>query len=307
MILVWGSEGDAPVRDILDELRSRGAGLLHVDRARLAEAQFDVKVDPGLSGWLTIAGTRVAVEDIEAIYLRPEPEGRRTRGLATACLLAIASLADAIVVNRPMAGRSNLSKPYQLSLIAEAGLSVPPTLVTSDPGAARAFLQAHERVIYKSISGIRSIVSMLDGDDGDRLDAIGTGPVQFQRWIAGTDVRVHIVGDRCFATTIHSEATDYRYPAQTQDLEVGTCELDEGIAEKLVRLAAGMDLLVAGIDLRRTPDGEWFCLEVNPSPGFTFYEDATGQPITAAIADLLEGRAPLAPRDRAPRLWLAQS
>ncbi len=48
-----------------------------------------------------------------------------------------------------------------------------------------------------------------------------------------------------------------------------------------------MGLLVAGIDLRLTPDDEWYCFEVNPSPGFTFYEDAGGQPIAAAIAGLL--------------------
>ena len=48
-----------------------------------------------------------------------------------------------------------------------------------------------------------------------------------------------------------------------------------------------MGLFVAGIDLRRTPSGEWCCFEVNPSPAFTFYQESTGQPIAAAIASLL--------------------
>jgi len=48
-----------------------------------------------------------------------------------------------------------------------------------------------------------------------------------------------------------------------------------------------MSLAVAGIDLRRTPDGQWFCFEVNPSPGFIYYEQATGQPMAEAIARLL--------------------
>jgi D-alanine-D-alanine ligase-like ATP-grasp enzyme len=67
-------------------------------------------------------------------------------------------------------------------------------------------------------------------------------------------------------------------------------DIDGELGERLVRLAASMGLLVAGIDMRLTPDDEWFCFEVNPSPGFTFYEDATGQPITAAVADLLMKR-----------------
>jgi glutathione synthase/RimK-type ligase-like ATP-grasp enzyme len=48
-----------------------------------------------------------------------------------------------------------------------------------------------------------------------------------------------------------------------------------------------MRLPVAGIDLRRTPEGEWYCFEVNPSPAFTYYESRTGQPIGRAIAKLL--------------------
>jgi hypothetical protein len=48
-----------------------------------------------------------------------------------------------------------------------------------------------------------------------------------------------------------------------------------------------MKLLAAGVDLRRTVDGRWYCFEVNPSPGFTYYQDATGQPLAEAMAELL--------------------
>jgi D-alanine-D-alanine ligase-like ATP-grasp enzyme len=48
-----------------------------------------------------------------------------------------------------------------------------------------------------------------------------------------------------------------------------------------------MKLIVAGIDLRHTPAGKWYCFEVNPSPGFTYYQAATHQPIDEAIAQLL--------------------
>jgi D-alanine-D-alanine ligase-like ATP-grasp enzyme len=45
--------------------------------------------------------------------------------------------------------------------------------------------------------------------------------------------------------------------------------------------------MFSGIDLKITPEGEVFCFEVNPSPGFNFYEVGTGQPISVALADLL--------------------
>jgi D-alanine-D-alanine ligase-like ATP-grasp enzyme len=50
-----------------------------------------------------------------------------------------------------------------------------------------------------------------------------------------------------------------------------------------------LDLPVAGIDLRCTPSAEWYCFEVNPAPGFSYYQQATGQPISSAIAILLAG------------------
>ncbi len=44
---------------------------------------------------------------------------------------------------------------------------------------------------------------------------------------------------------------------------------------------------MAGVDLIRTPAGGWVCLEVNPSPGFTYFSNITGQPLATAIASLL--------------------
>jgi D-alanine-D-alanine ligase-like ATP-grasp enzyme len=48
-----------------------------------------------------------------------------------------------------------------------------------------------------------------------------------------------------------------------------------------------MNLRVADVGLRRTPEDLWYCFEVNPSPGFTYYQVATRQPIDEAIARLL--------------------
>ncbi len=165
--------------------------------------------------------------------------------------------------------------------------------MTTSPDAARAFLAEHRRVVYKSISGIRSIVSTLATTDADRLDAVASGPVQFQQHIDGTDMRVHVVGERWFATAIDSSADDYRYVArQGADISITTTDIPKQLGERLVALNRSMGLLLSGIDLRVTGDDQWFCFEVNPSPGFTFYEDATDQPIAEAIVDLLTQGSP---------------
>ena len=289
MIVVWAPQDDPPAARILELLRERGVDTVYLDDAALDGLRYDVTLASGPVGWLEVDGREIPLDTVEGIYLRPGPQRTPTARTAAACLLAVASSIDAVVINRPAAGRSNLAKPYQLAAIAGAGFAVPPTIVTTDPAAARAFLARHDRIVYKSISGVRSIVATLDAAGSERLSGVSTGPVQLQRWIDGIDVRVHVVGTRWFATAIESGAADYRYAAEGgNEVKIVATDVDAEIGQRLVDLAAGMGLLVAGIDLRVTPDDEWYCFEVNPSPGFTFYEEATAQPIAAAIADLLE-------------------
>ena len=65
--------------------------------------------------------------------------------------------------------------------------------------------------------------------------------------------------------------------------------LPAAVTTACLRGARELGLLFAGIDLKETPDGEYFCFEINPCPGFTYYERHTGQPISLALADLLNG------------------
>jgi glutathione synthase/RimK-type ligase-like ATP-grasp enzyme len=97
-----------------------------------------------------------------------------------------------------------------------------------------------------------------------------------------------VVGDEVFACEVVSEADDYRYAAwQGAQVKIRSYNLPADCADRCRALAAAMKLLVAGVDLRRTPDGRWYCFEVNPSPGFTYYQAETKQPIGEAIAQLL--------------------
>jgi glutathione synthase/RimK-type ligase-like ATP-grasp enzyme len=293
VILVWGPADDPPTQRVLEVLRVRQLPLLHLDEAALDTLHHDITLNGGVHGWLQTPTQRVLLRSLRAIYLRPGEARSPAAMAASAALLGLAAATQATVVNRPAAGRSNGSKPYQASLLASAGLAVPETLVTTDPKLALAFLAAQRHVVYKSISGVRSIVARLDAErpaDVARLAGVAHGPVQLQRWVPGHDLRVHVVGTRCFTTEIFCEAADYRYAArQGAEVSFAAANLPSALADQLVGLTRRLGLLVSGIDLRRDPDGRWFGLEVNPSPGFSFYEEATGQPIAEAIVNLLAG------------------
>lgn len=294
MILVWGPADDAPLERVVTLLRSRSVDVVHLDDAELAALDYDVVLSPRPSGWIGVGGRQIPVDQVESMYLRPGQATDGPAGAAATTLLCLASNMSGTVVNRPIAGRSNGSKPLQLSLLAAAGLRVPETLVTTDPAAARDFLARHGRLVYKSVSGVRSIVATLGSQDRDRLDGVRTGPVQLQQWVDGLDVRVHVVGHRWFATAIDCEADDYRYASRDrQDIRMLPFAVPSELGRSIVALTHSMGLLVSGADLRLTASGDWFVFEVNPSPGFTYYEDGADQPIGAAVADLLMAVAPV--------------
>jgi hypothetical protein len=199
-------------------------------------------------------------------------------------------VADARVANRPAAMYSNNSKPYQLQLIQAQGWSVPPTLVTNDPAALAEFRARHGRIIYKSISGIRSIVSEWTAGDAAQLSRLDRLPTQFQALISGTNVRVHVVAERVFATEICSDALDYRYASREgRDICMRPLDLPPEIEERCIRLTRSLGLVFSGIDLKRDLDGCWYCFEVNPSPGYSYFQDQAGQPIADALVSCLAG------------------
>ncbi len=130
---------------------------------------------------------------------------------------------------------------------------------------------------------------MLDGEGLARLPLVRSCPVQFQRYVPGVNVWVYTVTGAVFATRIDTDRADYRY-AQLDGgrAEAATFRLPDELAERCLALACQLGLSLAGIDLvLSSEDGEPYCLEVNPSPAFSYYEIQTGQPISRAIAHAL--------------------
>jgi hypothetical protein len=301
-IVLWGIPGDTPLIAVQHALSRMGYWVTFIDQRAVLETEVELDVDAEIKGLVRTPDDVVDLSSVTAAYLRPYDSARllgiESAGRGSAAwrhavgvddaLLSWADLTPALVVNRPCAMASNNSKPYQACLVRTLGFATPETLITTDPQAARAFWAHHHDVIYKSISGVRSIVSRLTTDHEARLEDITCCPTQFQAHIPGNDYRVHVVGDEVFACEIISAASDYRYAArQGMSVELRPYTLPQDIAERCRKLAVALALPVAGIDLRHSPEDRWYCFEVNPSPAFTYYQDATDQPIDEAIAHLL--------------------
>lgn len=290
MILFYGRGEDTPLTRCVEITAELGIDHRFVDQSALRHHDLSIRYGPdGAGGTLVLGGERVDLEDVTAVYARPlEPGGGGHEPAFHEAFVEWLDLTGALVVNRPSAMHSNTSKPFQARLIARAGFAVPDTLVTDDPAAVRAFRERHGRVVFKSVSGIRSIVTELDDRADARLELVRALPTQFQEYVPGVDVRVHVVGDTVFPTEIVSQALDYRYARRSGlSADLTAVELPDAIAKTCAELAELLDLRLCGIDLRRRPDGEYVCFEVNPMPAYSYFEDGGGQPIGRTLAELL--------------------
>ena len=195
MILVAGGLADSVTELVCARLDERGYPYRLLDLARYP-ADHCVTWrwrNGGPEGRIAGADWSLDLSDISGVYVRflgaegrlpldPTPEtAEALRAEADSGLMSVLEDLPCPVVNRVGGGMSNNSKPYQALLLQRAGLRVPPTLVTNDPEAARAFYAAHGGMIYKSASGVRSIVRRLEPDGLARLELLRDGPAQLDR------------------------------------------------------------------------------------------------------------------------------
>ncbi len=311
-VLMWGVPSESPMALVAGALSALGTDVVWAHPSRSGLCDVEIRFDDRLDVVLTIEGRTLGLDDLTGIYLRPvdpdavpelaaapfdDPRRAHARRVHDS-LLAVTELAARFsscrVLNPLSAMASNVSKPFQAQAVLKAGFATPDTLVSDAAEEVLAFAARHGEVIYKSTSGIRSIVTAFDPQaDHERLARLRWCPVQFQERIAGPDVRVHVIGERTFAAMATTTAVDYRY-ARAQvgaDATLAAYELDDDIAERCVGLAETLGLPFAGIDLKLCPDGRVVCFEVNPSPGFSWYEQEAGLPISEAVAHYLTGTA----------------
>lgn len=280
-------------------LESSGANFFFLDHRKIFGSEIDgtFGAEAGRRCTVTDGVAAFELQDVKAAYVRggnfldyaemndrqrDDPVAMRAAGFEIQLTASLDS-SDALVINRSGPSATNNSKPYQLTVIRQAGLMIPETFISNDGGAAGRFLSGTPDSIYKSISSVRSIVRRVSDTHRASLGDVKWCPTLFQRVVPGTNYRAHVLNGEVLAVRIESGELDYRYARTT----MVAAELPTDVAQKCRRLNSMLGLHFSGIDLMRTPDDEWYCFEVNPSPGYSYFEQGSGQPISAALARLL--------------------
>jgi hypothetical protein len=308
MILAVTDPADAHAGPVLEALGRLGARCTVLDLATLPrQVQLSFSAGRRLNGtrFADVAGGGFDAAAVEAVWWRRPRPYVTDPGLAPsvatwasiqihAALSGVWSTLRAGWMNDPWLDERAGHKPSQLAAAEAAGLSVPPTLISSAPAEARAFLEelGDGPVVQKPLRPTETTwrpTHLLTEADRARLDDLRLAPAILQAYVPGTDVRVTVAGRHLFATAIDARRTssphDFR-PVFGQ-ADVSPCELPAEVVAGVRALVGALGLRYAAIDFRRSDDGRHWFLEANPAGQWLFLEERTGQPITRGVAEAL--------------------
>ncbi|GAA0345453.1 ATP-grasp ribosomal peptide maturase [Streptomyces blastmyceticus] len=301
---------------VITELNKRGVPVVRFDPSDIGDhlslsARFGASPAASPAGHLRTPSRKTALEGVRSVYWRrptwpdfahlDDADAR----FATAQVRhglggTLYALPKCRYVNHPLSNYAAEHKPMQLAVAERLGLTVPPTLISNDPADVRAFIAEHQHVIYKALRwtpyrrsdgvGLTTWTEPVTADEVD--DSVTVVPHLFQARVDKVaDLRVVVVGPKVFAIRIDSGLLDWR--ADYSALTYRAMDLPTGMEKALTAHLEHFGLASGSFDLCITRDGDLHWLELNPNGQWGWLESATGLPIAAAFADLLEQGAAL--------------
>lgn len=195
------------------------------------------------------------------------------------------------IINPPTAIERTVDKYYTSTLLEDAGLPTPRTVVAEQFQAAMdAFHELGGDVVVKPIFGSegRGMTRVSDPDVAYRVFRaleLGGYVYYLQAFIPHDqeDIRVFVIGDRAVAGMVRRGPTWKTNFAQ--GAEVKPLALDRELSQLAVRAAHALGADYAGVDILSMEDGEYTVIEINGIPGWQGLERATGINVAELLVD----------------------
>ena len=299
--IVIGQLHDEHALKILNKLKAR-----NVDAYLLQSHDFPNKVKFSFSpndgdGSLTLScGTLINLSDIKAVFWRSfsgvsDEETRATfmteQGLAAkdsmACLRTWFYLKNGTKwVNGWEAFQHHQEKPYQLQKIKNLGVKIPQTYVGNNIEDIKLAYKNLEQSIFKPVFGGAHTEILTESHlEAGRVEAaLAKSPITVQEFIAGTNIRTYVIGERVISIELKSELADFRVDDDAKLVVTDTPEL---IKNQAIEITKELYLNWTAIDWRRDKSGEYYFLEANPSPMFIGFEKQSGISMSDYIVDYM--------------------
>ncbi|MDQ3576423.1 MAG: hypothetical protein M3443_02225 [Actinomycetota bacterium] len=314
LILLLGIQKEWAAAEIGKELDARGIRWVPLNVADFPLTMtLGAELTPDTRGWNGSVRTdehELPLREVTAIYYgRPTefvmptglsgPELRFSRAQARIGVGGVLASLPVRWVSHPSALADAAYKPWQLTLLKQAGLAVPPTLITNDADAVRGFGAAFgdlivkplaESVVYESGGEALVYTRRVTHAELESLDGVESTAHLFQQWQPKLfEARVTAVGDRLFPVAIHATGEKARvdWRADYGALRYEVIDVPDQVRVGIARYLDAARLTFSAFDFVIRPDGDWVALEANAIGAWGWLAEECGLPIAAAIADAL--------------------
>ena len=313
-ILFLTSEGDVTARAVATKLEARGRAPFFFDPGRLpheAHLLYETGGSGGTRRLLAGPAGELSLDDVSAVWLRrPRPLGSERPGNLNRFTIVetyayyiglLGSLDCPWLPGRPAAFERAEFKVEQLFRAERLGFLLPHTLITNRRRDCANFLHEEEgRVVSKisepgefqgSHSPLGRLTERVTRLDLAFLHRLQSCPTILQSEVPkSVELRITVVGRRVFSAAIFSQKSRHSrldWRRGQENLQFARHDLPEVEEQRCLDLLAGFGLHYGTIDLILRPDGRYVFLELNPNGQYLWLEEATGLPISDAIADYL--------------------
>ncbi|OGC78408.1 hypothetical protein A2619_00895, partial [candidate division WWE3 bacterium RIFOXYD1_FULL_39_9] len=195
------------------------------------------------------------------------------------------------------------NKLFQIEVARSLGMRIPNTIVTSVPDEASRFLEENGACVTK-IMGTQHAsdskftyvfyATRIHRDQVTDLSGLALAPAIFQQEVENAlDVRVTVVGEKCFACEINKVGklqyeVDWRkgITDNSHPLTYHIHALPTHMQKLCVDLVQQLRLKFGALDFLLDKSGVYWFLEINPNGQWGFVEEETGLPISKAMVEL---------------------
>lgn len=197
-------------------------------------------------------------------------------------------------------------KSYQLVVASKLGFNIPDTLTTSSEAEAKMFIKHHGNVIVKSLATVFPSAESgnptmfyskkVSADAIPDFSKLHLAPAILQRIVEHDhDIRITVVGDQVFGAKIKAsgidsdpQIRDWRPAYFYGELDMEYMEVPDKLKRQCIELVKQLGLHYGAIDFVCDIKGAYWFLECNPNGEWAFIEHYTKQPVSKAVAVLLE-------------------
>jgi hypothetical protein len=286
MIVAIGVDVDFTFAGFVDMALDEAVPLQTVNLRVAVEGDWQFEVPAHETATLNCAGISVKLRPDDSYYCRimdlSFPSCELTKAQRWQALInglhAWLSFIPGRVVNRRQGGAHNGSKPLHETVLRELGFRVPESITSSDLDDLKQFVRVGPTV-SKPVCGVRADAALCTEVDLEGFEP-ANGPIHLQRLVAGADARVHVIGDSLVAQRVSTACLDYRRGGGIEEMEI--FELPRSLSTLLVEGTRALGLEFAGWDFK-IDDGVYWCLEANPMPGYSPYDDRCGGAISRVL------------------------